>query len=69
LFGWIKRRLGIEKCSIDHEYYYDTERTQKRKIEELEGIINLKEKTITELNRHIEIQKNSTNIVPRKENF
>jgi len=69
MFSWIRKILKIEKCNVDHDYYYDADITQKRKIAELESIVKLKEQTINELNRHIEIYKNSTNIVPRKENF
>jgi len=57
MFGWLRRAIGIEKCEIDHEFYYDAKKTDDRKIADLENIIKLKNITIAELNRHVEIQK------------
>ena len=48
MFKWLRKLIGSE-CEIDHEYYYDMERINKRKVSELGDIIELKDVTITEL--------------------
>ncbi len=58
MFDWLKRRIAIE-CDVDHEFYFDLQRSSKRQIADLNNIIKLKDITIHELNRHVEIEKHA----------